>query len=186
MLIAIGIDSAKHFILKDQSMRKYLIVPTGLLAVLVLAAAFWYSRPLDPKSAVQKALNEAVADQVPVLLIFGAEWCGDCRALDQAITHGKNAELLARNFKVVKIDVGEFDRNLDLAEAYGNPIENGIPAAVVLSPTNDVLYSTRAGELANARSMSESGIHDFFQGVLAQTASMNLKLDNHSKNSPHQ
>ena len=67
--------------------------------------------------------------------------------------------------KVVKVDVGNFNKNLDVAEAYGNPIKKGIPAAVVLSPENKVLYATRLGELADARNMSETGIYDFFKRV---------------------
>jgi protein disulfide-isomerase len=76
---------------------------------------------------------------------------------------------MAHEFRVVKIDVGNFNRNLALARDYGNPISKGIPAAVVLSSDNQVLYATRAGELADARRMSESGIFDFFRGVV-QTA----------------
>ncbi len=100
---------------------------------------------------------------------FGANWCEDCRALDLAIKSGRSAELLARQFKVVKVDIGNFDRNLDLVAAYGNPIKKGIPAAVVLSPDNEVLYATRAGELADARRMSESGIYDFLRKVTRTT-----------------
>ncbi|MDB5766786.1 MAG: putative thiol-disulfide isomerase and thioredoxin, partial [Collimonas fungivorans] len=59
-------------------------------------------------------------------------------------------------------DVGNFDKNLDVAQSYGNPIKKGIPAAVLLSPDNKILYSTKAGELADARRMGENGIYDFF------------------------
>jgi hypothetical protein len=58
---------------------------------------------------------------------------------------------MAREFKVVKIDVGRLDRNLGIAAAYGNPIKKGIPAAGVLSADNQVLYATRAGELPGRR-----------------------------------
>ena len=57
------------------------------------------------------------------------------------------------------------DRNTDLDTAYGHPTKKGIPAAVVLSPQNEVLYATRLGELADARNMSETGIYDFFRKV---------------------
>jgi thioredoxin 1 len=75
----------------------------------------------------------------------------------------KNAALMAQEFRVVKVDVGRFDRNLDIANTYGNPIKKGIPAAVVISPKGDLIYATRAGELADARGMSESGVYDFFK-----------------------
>ena len=131
-----------------------------------IAAPLPYDETADAKAAVQQALIAAKAGQRPVLVVFGANWCEDCRALDQALKRGPNAALMAREFEVVKVDVGRFNRNLDVAEAYGNPIKKGIPAAVVLSADNRVLYATRAGELANARRMSETGIHDFFEQVV--------------------
>ncbi len=124
---------------------------------------------LDTPRSLSQALAAAKRSQVPVFVIFGANWCEDCRALDLAIKSGRSAELLARQFKVVKVDIGNFDRNLDLVAAYGNPIKKGIPAAVVLSPDNEVLYATRAGELADARRMSESGIYDFLRKVTRTT-----------------
>ena len=74
----------------------------------------------------------------------------------------KSASLIDGKFVLVKIDVGNFDKNLDIAQSYGNPIKKGIPAAVLLSPDNKILYSTKAGELADARRMGENGIYDFF------------------------
>src|SRR5213593_825289 len=145
-------------------MRK-LILLSGLAASVALAAPLPYDEAADAKADVKRTLTEAKASNMPVLVIFGANWCEDCRALDKALKSGKNAELLAREFKVVKVDIGNFDRNLDLVAAYGNPIKKGIPAAVVLSPNNEVLYATRAGELADARRMSESGIYDFLRKV---------------------
>jgi protein disulfide-isomerase len=146
-------------------MRKHLFLIAALLAVTVHAAPMPYDEAADAKADVKQALSDAKKSQTPVLLIFGANWCKDCRALEQALSTGRNAELVKREFRVVKVDVGNFNKNLDLAEAYGNPIKKGIPAAVVLSPDNKVLYATRLGELADARNMSETGIYDFFKKV---------------------
>ena len=46
--------------------------------------------------------------------------------------HGSSQRLIAGKFHVVKIDVGNFDNNLDLAQRHSNPIGKGIPAVVVL------------------------------------------------------
>jgi len=143
----------------------------SVLSLLLLAATLAQAQPLpydesrDAKADVRQALSEARATNQPVLLIFGANWCQDCRALDAALSQGRNAELVRDEYKVVKIDVGRFDRNTDLDTAYGHPTKKGIPAAVVLSPQNEVLYATRLGELADARHMSETGIYDFFRKV---------------------
>jgi thioredoxin 1 len=148
-------------------MHRRLLLLTALAASLATAAApLPYDEAADAKAALQQALASARAAKLPVLVIFGANWCEDCRALDLALKTGDNAAQMAREFKVVKVDVGRFDRNLDIAQAYGDPIKKGIPAAVLLSPDNQVLYATRAGELSNARRMSDSGVHDFFKGVV--------------------
>lgn len=73
---------------------------------------------------------------------------------------------MARDFNVVKVDVGDFDRNLDVVAQFGEPTAKGIPAAVLLSPDGTVRYATKAGELSNARRMSDEGIHDFFENLL--------------------
>lgn len=143
-----------------------LFLLTTLAATFATAAPLPYDEAADAKAAIQHALTAAKADKVPVVVIFGANWCEDCRALDRALKAGPNAELMAREFKVVKVDVGNFDRNLDVTRTYGEPTKKGIPSAVVLSPDAQVLYATRAGELANARRMSESGVHDFFKDVV--------------------
>jgi protein disulfide-isomerase len=149
-------------------MRRFIALLGLVVAMVGAAAPLPYDETADAKAAVRQALVAAKASKVPVLVILGANWCEDCRALDQALKSGRNAQLLADEFKVVKVDVGNFDRNLDLVAAYGNPIKQGIPAAVVLSPDNAVLYATRAGELADARRMSETGIYEFFKRVTAQ------------------
>jgi protein disulfide-isomerase len=120
-----------------------------------------YDEAADAKLAIRQALAQAATTHVPVLVVFGANWCADCKILDMAMKTGTSAPLVSKDFRVVKVDVGRFDRNVDVAESYGVPLKQGIPAIVVLSPTNKVLYATRTGELADAREMGERGIHDF-------------------------
>jgi thioredoxin 1 len=145
------------------------------LSLLALLSTFAWGEPLpydesrDAKADVRQALTDARTGNKNVLVIFGANWCKDCRHLDAALSTGRNAELVRKEFTVVKVDVGRFDRNLDLDTAYGHPIKKGIPAVVVLSPRSELLYATRLGELADARSMSETGIYDFFHRVTENT-----------------
>ncbi len=143
---------------------KKLLLLFSLLVLAPLAQALEqpYDATADAKAEVKQALAAGHKAHKPTLLIFGANWCGDCRALDKSLHTDKNAALIAKRFEVVKVDVGNWDHNLDVANAYGNPIEKGIPAAVVVSPDGKVVYTTKAGELANARKMSDEGIYDFF------------------------
>ena len=129
-----------------------------------------YDDSADAHAALAAALKEARSANKDVLVIFGANWCADCRALDEAM-RGSSAALIDSRFVVIKVNVGNFNANLDIARHYGNPISRGIPAAVVITPGDEVLYATKAGELANARRMSEQGIYDFFSSVVARNGS---------------
>ncbi|MEY2690277.1 MAG: hypothetical protein RL375_4477 [Pseudomonadota bacterium] len=151
------------------SVRRLLVLSALVLPMLACTAPLPYNEAADARAEVQQALATARAAGRSVLLIFGANWCKDCRALDAAIRTPKNAELIGAEFVVVKIDVGNFDRNTALTEQYGNPTKRGIPAAVVVSASNQVLYTTRLGELSSARRMSDSGVYDFFSTVAAST-----------------
>ena len=148
-------------------MRNALALCLCLFAIAASAADAPYDEAADAKQQIRQALAQAAGAHVPVLVVFGANWCADCKILDMAMKGGTSAALVSRDFKVVKVDVGRFDRNVDVAESYGVPLKQGIPAIVVLSPANVVLYATRTGELADAREMGERGIHDFLQHLAA-------------------
>lgn len=128
-----------------------------------LAAQGPYDEAADAKVQLASAVAQARTDHRPVLVVFGANWCPDCRALDMAMKSGRNAELIASEFRVVKVDVGRFDRNVEVADKYGVPLKKGIPAVAIVTADDRAIYATKAGELADARSMSEDGLYRFFR-----------------------
>lgn len=128
-----------------------------------------YDELADAKADIKHALIEAKVENLPVILIFGANWCEECRALSATIKTGKNAAQINKEFKVVKVDVGNFEHNLDIAKSYGNPIGGGIPGATILSPDNKIIYVTKPGELSTARSKGDDGIYNFLKQVSEKT-----------------
>jgi protein disulfide-isomerase len=139
------------------------------LAVAAAAADSPYNEAADAKLDIKQALTQAATANTPVIVVFGANWCGDCKMLDSAMKNGASAPLLSRDFKIVKVNVGHFDKNLDVAKSYGVPLEKGIPAVAIISTKNEVLYATRDGELADARKMGDNGIYEFFKRVTASS-----------------
>ena len=73
------------------------------------------------------------------------------------------ARLIAQDFVVVKVDVGRYDKNLDLAAKYRVPMKKGIPAISVLSPQGKLLYAQSQGQFANARAMPYQDFTAFFR-----------------------
>jgi hypothetical protein len=68
----------------------------------------------------------------------------------------------------VSIDVGNWDRNLDVSQRYGGPIENGIPAIVILAGSGDVIASTKNGVLAEARTATAREVLAYLKTWVSQ------------------
>jgi len=139
------------------------LVPLVFLAGALFAADQPpYDETADAYQQVASAIAEASKEQKNVILVFGANWCGDCRALNEQMHKGELAALIAANYEVVKIDVGRFTKNKDIAAKYHVPLAHGIPTLGVLDPAGNVLYAMDQGQFSNARSMSYESIRDFF------------------------
>jgi protein disulfide-isomerase len=148
-------------------MRIVHFLSLAFLAVAAAAADAPYNESADAKLDIKQALAQAATANTPVIVVFGANWCGDCKMLDHAMKKGASAPLFARDFKIVKVNVGRFDKNVDVAKSYGVPLEKGIPAVAIISTNNELLYATKEGELADARKMGDNGIYEFFKRVTA-------------------
>jgi thioredoxin 1 len=110
-----------------------------------------YRRDANPRTDIQTALLEAVADHKLVLLIFGANWCPPCWALSATLSDRRVRPFLEDHFHVVEIDIGNFNRNVDVSTKYGYATEQGIPSAVVLGPSGEVIALTKGHALGEAR-----------------------------------
>lgn len=113
-----------------------------------------YDEQADAHADVRHAIEQAKSRHKKVLLVFGANWCPDCRSLSAQMQEGNLAKKIRQRYVVAKINVGNWDRNMDIANAYGNPPKKGIPAIAVLGADGRLLNATLAGELSVARSMS--------------------------------
>lgn len=121
-----------------------------------------YPANADAHKEIAEALQAAVKDHKRVLLVFGANWCFDCFALDYRF-HQPNIEpLVDKNYHVVHVDIGKGDKNLDIAKKYETSIE-GIPVVAVLDGRGKLLYSQKAHEFSTARSLDPQVIVDFLR-----------------------
>ncbi len=127
-----------------------------------------YDESADAQAQVAQALAKAKADNRKVMIVFGANWCGDCKMLDGEFKKPAMKALLDANYVIVKVDVGRFNKNLDVVKPYGDVIKKGIPSIVITTPANQLVYATNGGELADARKMGEAGVAEFFQKLAAK------------------
>ena len=138
-------------------------LPLVLLAgVTITGDQLPYDEKADAHQQIAAAIAEASKAQKNVILVFGANWCGDCRALDAQMHKEELAALIAINYEVVKVDVGRFNKNRDLGEKYHVPLRHGIPAMAVLDSDGKLLYAMDQGQFSDARQMSYESIKEFF------------------------
>ncbi len=120
-----------------------------------------YPAGVDAKAEINQALAQARRQQKRVLLVFGANWCYDCHVLDLAFQRADLAPLLAADYEVVHVDVGEGDKNQDLMQLYQVPMGKGIPALAVLDANGKLLYSQQHGEFEKARALTPEELSAF-------------------------
>jgi len=122
-----------------------------------------YAPPEEAKAEIDAALASAAKDHKRVILVFGANWCYDCHVLD-ATFHSKTiAPLVNANYHVVHVNVGDEDKNLDLAEKYGVPLKKGIPGLAVLDPDGRLVYSQKEGEFENSVRIGPADVTAFLK-----------------------
>ncbi len=148
-------------------MKKILFLLT-LLSILTACGDKPYNERANPKEDIAVAVTAAKAQNVPVVLVFGANWCPDCRGLSALIEKSPTAAKFAQDFKIVKINVGNFDTNLDITKQYGNPIGIGIPGAAFLASDGTLLNVARAEDLSKAQRHGDAAVYDFFKKMTQQ------------------
>ena len=118
-----------------------------------------YPVDADARKEIAEAVEQAGKENKRILLVFGANWCGDCHALDHGF-HQPNIEpVLTANFKVVHVDIGKGEKNNDVALKYHVNLHKGIPSIAVLDGAGALLADS--AEFENARAMTEEDVLKF-------------------------
>jgi ketosteroid isomerase-like protein len=129
-----------------------------------------YPSSADAKSEIAEAIHKANSTGKRVLVVFGANWCYDCHVLDEAFHSAEISPTMEKSFEVVHVDIGQADKNLDLAKQYDVPLDRGVPAIAVLESDGKLLFSQKRGEFEALRSLAPEDILDFLSKWKPNTA----------------
>ena len=134
----------------------------------VSARTLIYDPDANPAEDLQVAVTKAAQQNKLVLVIFGADWCPDCRMLDYHMNKDKLKVVIDAHFLVVKVDVGLKDKNQAFIAQFGNPIASGIPAIAILDGQSKLHYVSEGGEFADARSAQTESLKVWFETIVGE------------------
>jgi len=98
-----------------------------------------YDEAADARQVVAAALAKASKENQRVLIQWGANWCGWCKWLAGTMQSDRDlSRKLNYEYQVVHVDVGRFDKNLELAKELGAKFE-AIPFLTILDATGKPL-----------------------------------------------
>ena len=112
---------------------------------------------------VNKFLSQSIAENKQPIIIFGANWCPDCRIFSGTIDIPKINEFIETYFNILYVDVKRYEINMNLIEYFDIPAEEGIPRVLVFDFNKNVINKSSTTEWRTARDRSSQDIFNFFQ-----------------------
>ena len=122
-----------------------------------------YDKTADAWADVKAAMNTSKGNGHMTIVAMGANWCHDSRGLAAQFEKPRFQTLLNEYYELVYVDVGEKNRNVNIARHFGVDNIAGTPTVFVLSPEGNVLNLETAPTWRNAASRSEDDIFDYFR-----------------------
>ena len=110
-------------------------------------------------------LSGSIASGKQPIIIFGANWCPDCRIFSGTMDIPKISKFIDKKFNILYIDVLRYEINMQLMEEYGIPSEEGIPRVLVFDKNKNVINNSNTTEWRTARDRTAQEIFDFFQDM---------------------
>jgi protein disulfide-isomerase len=115
-----------------------------------------YDADADAGASVAAGREHAMEQGQFLMITFGANWCIDCRTLDDL-------------FHFVTVDVGKFNHNRDVARELGIDLSRGIPVAVFFDPEGREIGNTNDGQLEPAQFYSSQQILKFVRDIVERS-----------------
>lgn len=122
-----------------------------------------YNSEIYNTSDLDNFIDSSIDSQKQPIIIFGANWCPDCRIFSGTIEINSVKKFIDENFNIMYVDVGRYDKNMNLIEYFDIPPAEGIPRVLVFNLNREIINNSTTTEWRTARDRTSQEIFNFFQ-----------------------
>ena len=125
-----------------------------------------YNETDEAETEINYLLDIIKNEQKHGLIVFGANWCHDSRSFAATLNSIRFEKLLKNNYKILYVDVGDKDKNINLIRKYGVQGEFGTPTVFVINSNGRVLNLNTAVSWRNAHSIDDDYKYEYLKSFI--------------------
>ena len=135
--------------------------------VLITPLPLPYDEKVIDSLQLDKFIDMSISKGKQPVVIFGGNWCPDCRILDGTLAMPTIKKFLQQHYQVMHIDIGRYDRNMELMNHLNIETKKGVPRVVILDLEKNIVNSSTSSEWTTARDRKQQEIYNYFQKFLS-------------------
>jgi len=149
-----------------------------------------YMQSANPLAAVQQAFDRAEEGNRLLLVVAGANWCHDSRALASRLGRSPLADLIQDHYELVFVSVGYYEQGRDVMQRFGVAHYYATPTVLIIDPASGQLINEEdRHQWSNAYNIDMSASVRYFEKWLehdltaepveesAELRQLNLEID---------
>jgi len=118
----------------------------------------------DAMADLTAALDAARESNRLLLVMMGANWCHDSRALASRIYEEPLSTIINEHYETLFVDVGYLESGRDVITSLGTPVYYATPTVLIVDPVSgQVINASNRHQWANAASISMEESLEYFR-----------------------
>ncbi len=118
----------------------------------------------DPMADLAAGLDAARDSNRLLLVVMGANWCHDSRALATRLYKEPLSTTVSENYEILFVDVGYLEKGKEIINSLGIPVYYATPTVLIVDPdTGQVVNDKNRHQWANAANISMEESLEYFQ-----------------------
>ena len=135
--------------------------------ILITPLPLPYDEKVVDSLQLDEFINLSISKGKQPVVIFGGNWCPDCRILEGTLAMPTIEKFLQQHYQVMHIDIGRYDRNMELMDHLNIESKKGVPRVVILDLEKNIVNSSTSSEWTTARDRKQQEIYNYFQKFLS-------------------